>query len=368
MERSDLRISSPRLTRVKAGKQVLVLFTLIILIVSAEKVSAGSTMEFFVTDHLGSPTMVIDEVGQVLETTDYLPFGQINYQDGIIDNDYGFTGKELDDSGLNYFDQRYYDSTIGKFISIDPVLLSSPQQYLIDPQQLNSYSYARNNPIVFIDPTGLSTATFNPMPEGGWQLDQVMGQFNGVTAHYNGIGSLREKHSCVEYAKRYMQQKYGITMGRLVDPNTLWTSGITKLNDNLIKAGSEYTFTQHINGTKFSLPQEGDLLIWTDNYNGHIMVVTESIFDSTTGQGHVETIDQNARNKAIHTYPINKTNTGYSIMKNKNIPMDGWLSPDNGIGSNNSNNLSVSVRQSQSSWLQRAWSNTRKFFSNFWKH
>jgi LAS superfamily LD-carboxypeptidase LdcB len=32
-----------------------------------------------------------------------------------------------------------------------------PIEYLIDPQQQNSYSYARNNPITFSDPTGNST-------------------------------------------------------------------------------------------------------------------------------------------------------------------------------------------------------------------
>jgi len=50
---------------------------------------------------------------------------------------------------------RYYDGSKGKFLSEDPVFLADPkQQVLTDPQSLNSYSYANDNPITKSDPTG----------------------------------------------------------------------------------------------------------------------------------------------------------------------------------------------------------------------
>jgi RHS repeat-associated protein len=50
---------------------------------------------------------------------------------------------------------RYYDSGKGEFLSEDPVFLGDPkQQVFTDPQSLNSYSYANDNPITKSDPTG----------------------------------------------------------------------------------------------------------------------------------------------------------------------------------------------------------------------
>src|SRR3989338_728296 len=72
-----------------------------------------------------------------------------------------FIGEEYDaTTDLNYLNARYYNAKIGRFISEDPMFWSLPNDLLADPQQLNSYSYARNNPIVASDPSGLLTAFF----------------------------------------------------------------------------------------------------------------------------------------------------------------------------------------------------------------
>src|SRR5882724_9120063 len=53
---------------------------------------------------------------------------------------------------------RYYDGSKGEFLSEDPVFLGDPkQQVLTDPQSLNSYSYANDNPITKSDPAGNSS-------------------------------------------------------------------------------------------------------------------------------------------------------------------------------------------------------------------
>lgn len=49
---------------------------------------------------------------------------------------------------------RYYSSSVGRFVSQDQLFYSPPLQYLIDPQQMNSYSYVANRPMVYTDPTG----------------------------------------------------------------------------------------------------------------------------------------------------------------------------------------------------------------------
>jgi len=65
-----------------------------------------------------------------------------------------FTGKERDaETGLDYFGARYYGSNMGRFMTPDPLMFQ--KQKLLDPQQWNMYQYARDNPLRFIDPTGM---------------------------------------------------------------------------------------------------------------------------------------------------------------------------------------------------------------------
>ena len=62
-----------------------------------------------------------------------------------------FTSKERDaESGLDYFGARYFSSAQGRFTSPDPL-----GGALANPQSLNLYVYALNNPLKFVDPTGM---------------------------------------------------------------------------------------------------------------------------------------------------------------------------------------------------------------------
>lgn len=66
---------------------------------------------------------------------------------------YKFTGKERDtESGLDNFGARYNASSMGRFMSADPVFMNVMR--VMDPQRLNLYAYGRNNPLVYTDPTG----------------------------------------------------------------------------------------------------------------------------------------------------------------------------------------------------------------------
>jgi len=52
-------------------------------------------------------------------------------------------------AGLYFLQARYYDATLGRFISRDTIL-GAPK----NPQTLNSYLYGANNPAKFVDPDG----------------------------------------------------------------------------------------------------------------------------------------------------------------------------------------------------------------------
>ncbi|WP_423226072.1 RHS repeat-associated core domain-containing protein [Candidatus Amarolinea aalborgensis] len=62
-----------------------------------------------------------------------------------------FTGQVLDDAagGLYFYNARYYDPALGRFIQADTIV---PQP--VNPQSLNRYSYAANNPLRYVDPSG----------------------------------------------------------------------------------------------------------------------------------------------------------------------------------------------------------------------
>jgi RHS repeat-associated protein len=85
---------------------------------------------------------------QVGNTVKYLPFGSCRNSPDLP-TDKLFTGQRLDATGLYYYNARYYDATIGRFISADTVI-PNPS----NPQSFNRYSYCRNNPLKYVDPTG----------------------------------------------------------------------------------------------------------------------------------------------------------------------------------------------------------------------
>jgi RHS repeat-associated protein len=63
---------------------------------------------------------------------------------------YKFTGQRLDDAtGLYYYGARYYDAALGRFVQADTIV---PEPG--NPQALNRYAYAYNNPLRYTDPMG----------------------------------------------------------------------------------------------------------------------------------------------------------------------------------------------------------------------
>lgn len=135
--------------------------------------SGGAIVYWMVADHRGTPRMIFDQAGsyQKVKRHDYLPYGEelfagaggrttgLGYTggDGIRQQ---FTGKERDiETGLDYFDARYYSSTQGRFTSPDPLYFTARR--IGDPQQLNLYSYVRNSPLRMIDPDGRDGRVIN---------------------------------------------------------------------------------------------------------------------------------------------------------------------------------------------------------------
>ena len=123
-----------------------------------------------VADHLDTPIKQVNTLGTVSEDVTYDPFGKVISQIGSLNTKHGYTGHEEDiDTGLVYAEARYYNPTTLRFNQQDKshlylahqnfngIIGIDRNQLLLDPQQLNSYSYVRNNPINGKDPSGLLT-------------------------------------------------------------------------------------------------------------------------------------------------------------------------------------------------------------------
>jgi RHS repeat-associated protein len=113
----------------------------------------ANTVHYYLSDHLGSTSIVASAAGAVEEESDYYPFGTEVVVTGPGVNELKFTGKRRDtESQLDYFGARYFDNPFGRFMTPDPLMLQ--KQKLGDPQQWNMYQYARNNPLRYLDPSG----------------------------------------------------------------------------------------------------------------------------------------------------------------------------------------------------------------------
>lgn len=73
----------------------------------------------------------------------------VSSEGGTSPTDKKFTGQRLDGTGLYYYNARYYDPVIGRFISGDSIVPDPT-----NPQAFNRYSYCVNNPLKYTDPSG----------------------------------------------------------------------------------------------------------------------------------------------------------------------------------------------------------------------
>ena len=112
--------------------------------------TAATAIVFALPDQHGTPTLYLDYTFQTPTWRQYTPYGASRGATITAPDNRGFLNKPDDKAtGLTLVGARQYDSTVGRFITADPVLETA------DPTQISGYAYAGNNPVVHADPTGL---------------------------------------------------------------------------------------------------------------------------------------------------------------------------------------------------------------------
>jgi len=108
------------------------------------------TLYYVLKDHLGSASVVTNASGTTVGEDRFYPFGETRFTTGTMYTDKLFTGqREMEGLGIYHFNARFYSPKLGRFLSADTIVPG-----YANPQNLNRFSYVRNNPLRYTDPTG----------------------------------------------------------------------------------------------------------------------------------------------------------------------------------------------------------------------
>jgi RHS repeat-associated protein len=153
--------------------------------VISQTTNEGATIRYTHRDRLGSARVFTDHNGQVEAERNYDPFGKPRLASGGLKSfgasklgdladaktNRGFTDHEhLDSVELIHMNGRVYDYSLGRFMSVDPVIQSPTNS-----QSINPYSYIMNNPLSGTDPTGYTSCDADD-PENCQEVAEELGK------------------------------------------------------------------------------------------------------------------------------------------------------------------------------------------------
>lgn len=205
-----------------------------------------------------------------------------------------FTGKERDqESGNDYFNARYFGSSMGRFLSPDPM-----GGHYENPQTLNKYAYVVNNPLRYTDPTGLDIWLQGCGKDSGTCKDNYVG-----TTDKNG--NFQREHLTGDQTKDATIGPHGVsvtqdgkTYNGVWDTNKGENGGVTVAGSGALK-GYNADITGNCGGTCVA---SGEIRSTTPNAGN----ITQALFKvlDTTSSGYVK----NAGTDAINFFHPGATN------------------------------------------------------------
>src|SRR5579864_4186396 len=120
----------------------------------------SGAINYYEQDGLGSVTSLSNLGGALANTEVYDAFGNLTSSSGTVTNPYQYTGRDYDpETGLRYYRARYYDPSVGRFLSEDPIQFGGAADF---------YEYVGNGPTNYIDPFGLLKVLIWNSTSGTW--------------------------------------------------------------------------------------------------------------------------------------------------------------------------------------------------------
>ena len=187
------------------------------------QVDGNGNQYYYHFNPIGHTTEITDENGNVVNHYRYSPFGEYLEKKESIPNPFTFVGEfgVMDDgNGLNYMRMRYYSPEIGRFLSEDPFMTLE-----------NRYIYAKNSPILLIDPLGL----FNWKYFSGYLKDKLVEFVFRLAGEYLSGDDV----STQEFVSNYigLSSKVGMIFGAGFALKAMITEGAISLS-TLIESAS----------------------------------------------------------------------------------------------------------------------------------
>src|SRR3989338_2463627 len=129
---------------------------------SISKLTNNKEITYYTRDHISSNRITTNNQGNTVYQANFQPYGNIFTETN--QEKYKFSNKELDSSNLYYFGARYYNSNTGRFTQVDPIYNPS----------ISPYSYANNNTLKYVDPTGKQVKYSSIVPSLSFKATQTL--------------------------------------------------------------------------------------------------------------------------------------------------------------------------------------------------
>jgi RHS repeat-associated protein len=191
----------------------------------------NGTEYYYVTNIFGDITHIIDSAGSLMVEYQYDAYGNTIYEYdsglGLSEiNPYRYRGFRYDnDIGLYYLQSRYYNPETGRFINADGIVQSSDTIL-----GLNMYSYAENNPVMNMDPTGYN-CVYQDVDGDGDFFDQDGGPCGGGGNYWNSRGTYTSWTSGAPYGSSGVRGGYSS-----YSYNDVYSTGINSGMGNMISS------------------------------------------------------------------------------------------------------------------------------------
>ena len=175
--------------------------------------TGSSTLNYLLGDHLGSTAITTNSSGVRTAEIRYYPWGTTRYIYGTSPTTYQYTGQRVETSlGLLFYNARWYDSSLGRFIQADTIVPGEGNS-----QAYDRYAYTLNNPLRYTDPSGHLSCNANHVADGNcsdYSTIQILQEFYGITLEAGNLGEfLANEISAIYSAVQEVGEKFSQIFG-----------------------------------------------------------------------------------------------------------------------------------------------------------